>query len=152
MAEEPVKLSAAKPSKPNLVGLTRRRHLNADYSVSGRGNSHEIFLHWDSGPRPRTFHSILPEGDGHEGHAARADEPRRHMGRTEEPGFGATARTQLVSHRQQVLHSLSQRGGAGPPRIPSARAHPTDFGSDGLAGARPRRGSRFEGVGSRGSG
>src|SRR5881628_3227259 len=118
---ESVKLSVAKPSKPNLVGLTRRRHLNADYTVSGRGNSHEVFLHGDSGPRPRTFHSILPKGDGHEGHATRADAPRGRVGRTEESGFAAAARAQLVSFGEQALHSIPSRGRAGPPRIPSLR-------------------------------
>src|SRR2546428_13410568 len=43
----------------------------------------------------------------------------RSVGRAEEPRLCTETGAQLVSAREQVLHSLSQRGGAGSPRIPS---------------------------------
>src|SRR6266699_612532 len=87
----------------------------------GMGNSHEVLLHRNPGARPRTLDRVLREGDGNEGHAAGADAPRRRVGRAEESRLGTETRAQLVSGREQVFHPISQRGGVGPPGVPSLR-------------------------------
>src|SRR5256885_1072539 len=87
----------------------------------GNGDSHEVLLHRNPGARPRALDRVLPEGDGNEGDPARADAPRRCVGRAEESRLCTETGTKLVSGREQVFHPIPERGGTGPPGVPSLR-------------------------------